>query len=135
MKYLIIACFMLFITPTHAEDDQQALTDLVIEFLSKVDDKDMHERFWADDLIYTSSAGSRFGKNVIMSGFGSDSDKSTYSAENLSVNLLGDAAVVTLTLVRLTAQGETLNYLNTTVFAKRKGAWVAVNHQSTKVPE
>ena len=34
-------------------------------FLSGVNDVDVHDQFWANDLIYTSSSGMRFGKSAI----------------------------------------------------------------------
>src|SRR5262245_45236572 len=41
-------------TPTRGQVEVIALLN---EFLSKVDDPAMHERFWADDLIYTGATG------------------------------------------------------------------------------
>jgi hypothetical protein len=133
LKYLLACCLLVFSITSNAQDEKQVLSALVNEFLSKVDDKEMHDRFWADDLIYTSSTGSRFGKDAIMTSFGTNSDVSTYSSEDLKMKLLGETALITSTLVRLTSDGETFRYLNTTVFAKREGIWVAVSHQSTKM--
>ena len=70
MKTLLLACFMLLSVSVYAEDEQQVISDLMLAFLAKVDEEATHQRFWADDLIYTSSAGSRFGKAQIMAGFG-----------------------------------------------------------------
>jgi hypothetical protein len=137
MKSLLLACVMLLSVSVYAEDEQQVISDLMLEFLAKVDQEATHQRFWADDLIYTSSAGSRFGKAQIMAGFAQndDSDKSTYSAQDMQIKILGETAVVTLTLIRHGAEGETMHYLNSTVMAKRQGMWVAVNHQSTKMSQ
>ena len=57
--------------PAHAaaaEADAATLKALLDEFLAaaSVNDAAMHERFWSDDLIYTSSSGQRFGKPQIL---------------------------------------------------------------------
>ena len=48
--------------------DAPELTKLLQDFLAGAgrNDAAMHERFWADDLIYTSSAGRQIGKADIM---------------------------------------------------------------------
>src|SRR6202162_2433829 len=48
--------------------DAAELTKLLKDFLAGASRNDaaMHDRFWADDLIYTSSAGRRMGKGDIM---------------------------------------------------------------------
>src|ERR1700688_2856932 len=48
--------------------DGVELTELLKDFLAGASRNDaaMHDRFWADDLIYTSSAGRRMGKADIM---------------------------------------------------------------------
>src|SRR3954469_3407430 len=38
-------------------DAQAEITVLLREFLSKVDSAEVHDRFWADDLIYTGATG------------------------------------------------------------------------------
>ena len=53
-----------------AASDEQQLTDLLNEFLAGATRGDVatHERFWADDLIYTSSSGVRTDKARIVEG-------------------------------------------------------------------
>ena len=48
--------------PAFAADDDAQLRLLLNEFLAgaSVNDVAMHERFWAEDLVYTSSGGERF---------------------------------------------------------------------------
>ena len=50
--------------------DAEELTRLLNEFLAGAsrDDIKAHERFWADDLIYTRSAGVRTNKREILEG-------------------------------------------------------------------
>ncbi len=52
--------------PAQAEEE---LTKLLHDFMEGASQNDaaMHDRFWAEDLIYTSSSGERFGKVEIMS--------------------------------------------------------------------
>ena len=51
-----------------AAPDAAELTKLLQDFLAGAgrNDAAMHERFWAEDLIYTASAGRRIGKADIM---------------------------------------------------------------------
>jgi len=72
MRHLL-ALLMLTAVAVHAGDDSAAaLHSLLDNFLAgaTINDAAVHERFWADDLVYTSSAGARFGKAEIMSGLG-----------------------------------------------------------------
>ena len=102
----------------------------------------MHDRFWAEELVYTSSNGTRFGKREILDGLraeqpGPDEPAVVYSAEEGRVQLYGDMAVVTFRLVG-TEEGEAgtvKRYLNTGTFRKHDGEWRAVAWQATRVPE
>ena len=115
---------------------QTEVGDLIREFLSKVNDPAMHERFWADDLIYTSAAGKVKTKREIMEAMRkaptpAAPDKSTYSAENMQVRQYGDVAVAAFELVH--RDGEKVDrYRNTGTFVKRDGRWQAVAWQATK---
>lgn len=116
------------------------ITAMLHEFLSTADEESAHRRFWADDLVYTSSDGTRFGKAEIMAGFEEDesSDGSpavTYSGVDVDVRVYGDVAVVTFKLVGVPADNsDQLEYFNTGTFLKRDGTWQVVAWQATKVP-
>ena len=65
----LITVFVLVLSATAASYGQEAkdaaeLTRLLNVFLAGAgrNDAAVHDRFWADDLIYTRSAGSRIGK-------------------------------------------------------------------------
>src|SRR5437879_11192826 len=45
---------------------QEEISSLLNAFLAKVDDPAVHERFWADDLIYVSAAGAVRSKAEIL---------------------------------------------------------------------
>jgi ketosteroid isomerase-like protein len=103
----------------------------------------MHERFWADDLIYTSALGVRRGKPEIMDNVRSEAppkpeDGTTvYTAEEIRIQQYGETAIVAFRLVATTDKGgakEVTNYLNTGTFLKRDGKWQAVGWQATKLP-
>ena len=120
------------------------LTRLLQEFLAGASRNDVaaHERFWADDLIYTRSAGERIGKADILESLRAEPAASgepavVFSAEDIRIQQYGDTAVVAFRLVGRTA-GEAsapMQYLNTGTFVRRNGEWRAVAWQSTKVPD
>ena len=127
--------------------DRAELERLLNEFLVGAgrNDAAVHDRFWADDLIYTRSAGARIGKAELMKGVRSapprkDGDPVTvYGSEDLRINLYGDAAVVAFKLVGTTTKSdgsrEILEFLNTGMFVKRKGIWQVAAWQATAVPK
>ena len=127
-------------TQVNPEEEKQALTELLNEFLTKVNEYEMHDRFWADDLVYTGSAGTRHGKKLIMDGMQeSESDTSEsmnphYSYDNLKVKVFGKTAAITFQLIAETP-GDTLHYLNSGFFEKRDGQWKAVVWQATRMEE
>lgn len=127
--------------------DADELTSMLQDFLANSDKAAAHTSFWADDLVYSSSAGLRFGKADIMSGFesvGDDDDGSedapsmVYSGEEVDVRLYGDTAVIAFKLVgRPTneeAGADVMYYYNTGTFLKRDGVWQVVAWQATKIP-
>jgi ketosteroid isomerase-like protein len=125
--------------------DAGELTALLREFLSGASRHDaaVHERFWAPDLIYTSSAGKRLGKAEILAGLRpapgatASPPPTTYAAEDVRIQQYGDTAIVAFRLVGTTTkegQTEVASYLNTGTFLKRDGQWRAVSWQATRVP-
>ena len=125
--------------------DSAELTKLLNEFLDGASRNDaaIHDRFWADDLIYTGSAGRRNGKAEIMRGQRSSpapkpGDPITvFSAEDIRIQQYGTTAIVAFRLVGTTKRVsgiEISNYLNTGTFLKRNGKWQAVSWQATRMP-
>ncbi len=120
------------------------LTQLLDEFLAGASRNDaaVHDRFWADDLIYTGSTGRRRGKAEILSDVRSapapkPGDPSTvFTAQDTRIQQYGDTAIVAFRLVGTTSKNgsvEVMNYLNSGTFVKRNGRWQVVNWQATKV--
>jgi ketosteroid isomerase-like protein len=129
----------------HAQSAPAAaeLAKLLNEFLvgASRNDAAVHDRFWADDLIYTGSGGRRRGKAEIMKDVRSapapkpGDAKTTYTAEDVRIQQYGNTAIVAFRLVASTEKdGKTdvANYLNTGTFLKRKGKWQVVSWQATK---
>lgn len=123
--------------------DSDDLEVLLNEFLAAADEEGAHQRFWADDLVYTSSDGTRFGKAEILSGFDSaeptdEAPEITYSADETSIRVFDDTAIVTFKLVgRPTDKSDAVDvlyYYNTGTFLKRDGVWQVVAWQATKIP-
>jgi len=118
-----------------------ALHELLDAFLAgaSINDIEMHDRFWADDLVYTSSAGERRGKAEIMASLrqaGQPDDQAlpAYRGEDVAIRVFDDLAVVTFRLVAGMPDGGVSEYFNTGVFALRDGQWKAFTWQATRIP-
>jgi ketosteroid isomerase-like protein len=137
-------------SPVHAQADTTAaaaeeLTRLLNEFLDGASRNDVsaHDRFWADDLIYTRSSGARVGKAEILENARAGptvtaAEPTEYSADDIRILQYGDTAVVAFRLVGRTGSGPqpvVEHFLNTGTFVKRDGEWRVVAWQSTRVPE
>ncbi len=124
-----------------AAPDAEELERLLAYFLDGASRNDIvaHERFWADELVYTSSAGLRTDKAEILAALRKGPDPAepptAYSAEDIRIAQYGDAAIVAFRLVGRVGgdKPETLNFLNTGTFLKRNGEWRAVAWQATRM--
>jgi len=121
------------------------LTKLLNDFLAGAsrNDPSVHQSFWADDLIYTRSAGRRVSKADILRDLREapapkpTDPKTVYTAEDIRIQQYGDTAIVAFRLVATTETGGTkyiANLLNSGTFVKRDGKWQVVNWQSTRMP-
>lgn len=146
MKILIASLALMLLTvglSVSADSDQQELTTLLHEFMDGASRNDAaaHDRFWAEELIYTSSSGERFGKAEIMSGFEDETEQeedqpeTIYTAEDVNIRLYGSTAVVTFRLmgVEQTEPAAVTEYFNTGTFVKQGDQWRAVAWQATKI--
>jgi ketosteroid isomerase-like protein len=116
------------------------LTELLEYFLDGASRNDLkaHERFWADELVYTRSTGVRIGKADILEDIRKTPDPDgppvQYSAEDIRIQQYGDTAVVAFRLVGRSgdeAAPDEAHFLNTGTFVKRGGEWRAVAWQAT----
>lgn len=139
--YLLTAlfCFTVILTPQLAfADDKAELTGLLNEFLAGAtrNDASIHQAYWSEQLVYTSSSGKRFGKKELMQGVTSRGlltpaeIDTVYSSEDVQIALFGDTAVVTFVLVG-TSASETKRFLNSGTFVRQQGRWQVVNWQAT----
>jgi len=121
--------------------DADEILGLLHDFLAKAGVESAHQRFWADDLVYTSSSGTRTTKAEIMASFegveeeGGDEPGPVYSAEDVQLKQYGDMAVVAFKLVATPPDDAPVDYyFNTGTFLKRDGEWRVVAWQATKIP-
>ncbi|HSH37834.1 MAG TPA: nuclear transport factor 2 family protein [Chthoniobacterales bacterium] len=146
MKRILIT-LLLMVTAVAAEPapDAAELTNLLHEFLAGAgrNDAAMHDRFWAEDVIYTSALGVRRGKAEIMNNVRSpeppkpEDGTTVYTAEDIRIQQYGETALVAFRLVSTLDRAgsrEVANYLNTGTFLKRGGKWQVVGWQATKMP-
>ena len=61
----LLFCLVLACSAATAADEED-LHRLLDEFLANADRVEMHEAFWADELVYTSSDGTRTNKQAIV---------------------------------------------------------------------
>jgi ketosteroid isomerase-like protein len=125
--------------------DAAELTKLLNDFLAGASRNDVavHERFWAEDLIYTRSAGRRVDKAEILRDVRSapppkpGDPKTVFTAEDVRIQQYGNTAIVAFRLVATTeTQGtkQVANLLNSGTFVKRNGRWQVVSWQATRMP-
>jgi hypothetical protein len=146
LNTLILLAALAFSGIAQTAPDSAELTKLLNDFLAGASRNDpaMHDRFWAEDLIYTGSSGTRRGKAEIMSSVRSapapkpGDPKSIFSAEEIRIQQYGDTAIVAFRLVNTTEKDgktEVTKYYNTGTFLNRRGKWQVVSWQATRIPD
>lgn len=143
---LVMACALIWVfTASCASDKEQVTRDLarqLQDFLAAAprNEKQVYDSFFADDVIYTRSAGMTIDKAEIMKnkdGRAASGPAMAFEADNITVHLYGDMAVVNFRLVihsQNNGKTETSYNRNTGTFLKRNGKWQVVAWQSTRVP-
>jgi len=149
----ILLCFLSVLLiapalPAQTAPDAADLTKLLNDFLAGASKNDiaMHDRFWADELVYTSALGRRKSKADIMRELKAettatpkpDEGTAVYTAEDIRIQQYGDTAVVAFRLVATTDKAGTktvANYFNTGTFLKRNGKWQVIAWQATALPK
>lgn len=139
MKSRLLAVFiLLLVSAVSWADDRSTLTELLHDFLAHSAERQAHERFWSEELVYTSSSGSRTSKPEILAGFDGDAedDGTKYAGEEVDIRLYGDMAVIAfkLTATQAGASAPSQYYFNTGTFRKQDGRWQAVAWQATIIP-
>ena len=145
LSLLFVALTLSLNLQAQTAPDADELTRLLKEFLAGASRNDpaTHDRFWAEDLIYTGSSGRRIGKADIMRDMRTSpvpkpaDPTTTYGAEDIRIQQYGDTAIVAFRLIGKTQrEGKTVvsSYLNTGTFLKRNGKWQVVSWQATRMP-
>jgi ketosteroid isomerase-like protein len=139
-----LTSLLLIFSYTATAGDIEDLSATLDEFLAHADQAPAHERFWAEDLVYTSSAGTRTNKAGILAGLAQADSAAqeeagpAYHAEDVDIRVYGDVAVVAFRLVAASDDESSgpveQHYLNTGTFRKVDGRWQSVAWQATKIP-
>src|SRR5207237_6148589 len=112
MKRILLTSLSLLLIatalPAQTAPDAAELTKLLHDFLAGASNNDiaMHDRFWADELVYTSALGRRKSKPDIMRELREetkatpkpDEGTAVYTAEDIRIQQYGDTAVVAFRL-------------------------------------
>jgi hypothetical protein len=125
-------------------DDVESISAMLDEFLAHAGKAEAHERFWAEDLVYTSSRGTRTNKAEIMASF-DDAESAAeraadpdYHAEEVDIRLYDDMAVIAFRLVGTATNEsggtEVQEYFNTGTLQRRDAGWRVVAWQATRIP-
>lgn len=140
---LVVALALPCLAAKQSTADQ--LTTLLHEFLAGVskNDNSVYDRFFADDLIYTRSAGVTITKADILKSLDEppspDAPKTSYGADDVTVHAYGNMAILNFRLIQhmtnKDGSTETNYYRNTGTFLKRSGRWQVVAWQATRVPQ
>ena len=137
---IIVVAFLFAAAGAHAGDADEIL-GLLDDFLANAGVRSAHERFWAEDLVYTSSRGTRTTRAAILASFDAAPPEEqqapgpAYSADDVQLKWYGDTAVVAFKLVATPpGDGPVDYYFNTGTFVKRDGEWRVVAWQATKIP-
>jgi len=144
----ILLCVIAVGARAQTAPDNAELTKLLNDFLAGASKNDiaMHDRFWADELVYTSALGRRKSKAEIMRELREETKATpkpeegtaVYTAEDIRIQQYGDTAVVAFRLVGTTDKAGTktvANYFNTGTFLKRNGKWQVIAWQATALPK
>ncbi|MFK8053876.1 MAG: nuclear transport factor 2 family protein [Woeseiaceae bacterium] len=125
-----------------AANDKAELSALLDHFLAgaSVSNVEIHDAFWADELVYTSSSGQRTTKADILASMAAAPETPSdtppaivYSAEKVDIRTYDNMAIVAFELVGTPTNGESQiqRYLNTGTFIKRDDRWQAIAWQAT----
>ena len=127
-----------------ADRTRSEITTMLTTFLKPAVNSTVagHQRFWADDLVYTSSNGKVMSKADILKSVAEDSKTESgkpadagpvFTAEDVLVRPYGDTAALTFRLVAHDPDGKISYFRNSGTFVLRNGRWQAVTWQATRV--
>jgi len=136
---LILGCPAAFAVAAESEGATE-VRHLLQEFITGAGQGDpaLFQRFFADDLLYTRGSGVLVTKASILDSLRAPPgpEKSSYTAEDVTLHEYGDTIVVAFRLegrTELRGKVERVHFRNTGVFLRRDGRWQAVAWQATKI--
>ena len=137
--FLLLLSFGALAEEPHDSVEIRELLDAFLEGAS-TNDAQMHDRFWAESLVYTSSSGLRFGKSEIMGGLveaaANEEAGPVYTAEDVNIRLLDKIAIVTFRLMAKGIGGEVEGqFYNTGVLQRLDEEWQAITWQATRISD
>lgn len=146
LNYFVKLCLSVLLLATasnvYAGEDEVIVTIDQFLYGASVNDATIHNQFWAEELIYTSSSGSRFGKAELMAEMedttptAEENVTTWFTASNPHINYVEGVAIANFVLVASNPAGEVQNrYYNTGVFVFRDMRWQAINWNATVIPE
>lgn len=126
----------------HSGAVEHEVTQTLERFLygASVNDAAIHDSFWAEDLVYTSSSGHRFGKPDLMEGVHESGEieeadvEIWYEAEDIATKTVGETVILTFTLVAMPAAGNdepVQRFFNSGVLVQMDDRWQALNWHAT----
>ncbi|MCH8537459.1 MAG: nuclear transport factor 2 family protein [Alkalimonas sp.] len=144
MKKIRLVAVLALLLPTvaYTSDAKVEITELLHQFLAGAtrNDASIHQQFWAEDLVYTSSAGARFGKAELMVGVTNQGELSEsditmrYAAEDVHIRIYEDVAALTFTLIGQSDNG-LLRFYNSGTLVRGSEGWQAVVWQATRASD
>jgi ketosteroid isomerase-like protein len=125
-----------------ANNVEKAVMDLERSYRDAVAKQDVQAlgRILAEDFIATSSRGEIRDKTKEIDDIKPSADykMEDFSLEDIRVRVFGDTAIVTgrsILQVAFRGQSSTSNFRYTRVYVKRKGLWLVVSQQLTRLPQ
>jgi ketosteroid isomerase-like protein len=128
--------------PPAQPDAAAQITTLLRDFLAAVPRSDprVFDNFFADDVLYTRSAGVTIRKSDIMKSLGAPAPNepaATYDADDITIHPYTDMAILNFRLIQRTEKDgktELAYFRNTATFLKRNNRWQVIAWQATRVP-
>ena len=120
--------------------EEQAVIKLEREWSEayKNRDKAALERILADDYIYTDENGKSYNKTLYLAGVTQNLKVESYTLDDITAKVYGDTAILVGRWTgTLTDNGKDISgaYRFTDTFVKRRGRWVAIATQETRMPK
>jgi|CXWL01.1.fsa_nt_gi hypothetical protein len=141
----LTTAFVANAAPLGAPASPVVIKELLLDFLTNNTDPARHEKFWADDVIYTSALGMVRTKPEIMVNARqtaakvrrpplSEAAPPVYTAEDINIRPYNGFAALTFRLVVKKTDGTVETYRNSGTLIFRDGRWQVITWQATQVP-